>query len=201
MTSCNSLAAAHLQIHTRHCNILFFLVWTNFLGLSLANRRGCKFNLANYGKNWVAGFDCRFWTRFSENHEDMDVEVQGSESPNKNRGPNFQGGNLGGDPHGIESGYASRDHKRSVCHGQPVNEQNGWTHPKHEGWHRERKGSKRFARNPAPPPGHETKLKYSCGQDGRWSGQICRGDWWIRGQTLMVSRMTILWKASAVSLA
>jgi len=57
--------------------------------------------------------------------KDMDVEVQGSESPNKNQGPNLQGGNLGGDPHGIENGYARRDHKRSVCHGQPVNEQNG----------------------------------------------------------------------------
>ena len=83
-----------------------------------------------------------------KNMEDMDVEVQGStkrpapgdtpdreaqantksqasESPNKNRGPDLQGVNIGGDPHGIENGYARKDHELKVCHGQPVNEQNG----------------------------------------------------------------------------
>ena len=43
----------------------------------------------------------------------------------ENRGPDLQSGNLGGNPHSVENGYAGRDHTWSVCHGKSVNEQNG----------------------------------------------------------------------------
>ena len=37
-----------------------------------------------------------------------------------------EGGNIGGDLHGIENGYARRNHKWSVFHGKPIDEQNGF---------------------------------------------------------------------------